>query len=335
MLDRPLPDLAASLALRRQGQSLRLQLDRAGEELATGLKSDLFAASGGDPARLMAIERGQATAAAEIEGLALAEARIAAVQASLGRIEEAAGAIGAPLLAAVRRDDPVATRALAVEARSAFADVVARLNTQSGGRALFAGAAVDGDALAPAETMLTDLAAVAAGATDADDLVARIDAWFDDAGGAFETTAWLGEGAAPRVRLGEGTEAALSVRADAPEFRSVMKALALAAVVSDAAYAGPPDAVRPALETAAVRAIAAVDSVVALRADIGISEARIEEAAAAASARRAALDTAWNDAVARDPYEAASAFQALETQLQTAYTVTARIARLTLADMLR
>ena len=42
----------------------------------------------------------------------------------------------------------------AVEARSALADVVARLNTQSGGRALFAGAAVDGDALASAETML-------------------------------------------------------------------------------------------------------------------------------------------------------------------------------------
>lgn len=335
MLDRPLPDLAANLALRRQGQSLRLQLDRAGQELASGRKTDIFAAAGGDPARLLAIERGQAATTAAIDGLALAESRVAAVQASLGRIEDAAGSVGAPLLAAVRRDDPVATRALSGEARSAFADVVSRLNTHSGGRALFSGAAVDGDALAPAETMLADLASEVAGSADAADLISRIDAWFDAAGGPFETTAWLGDGEAPRVRLGEGGEAAISVRADASEFRDVLKALALVATVSDPAYAGPPHAVEEVLETGAERAIAAVESLVGLRAEIGLSEARIEESQAAAQARRAALDLAWNEAVMRDPFEAASAFQALEVQIQTAYTVTVRISRLTLADMLR
>src|SRR6056297_3117928 len=183
--------------------------------------------------------------------------------------------------------------------------------------------------------MLADLASAVAGATDAADLVSRIDAWFDAPGGPFETTGWLGEGEAPRVRLGEGGEAAISVRADAREFRDVLKALALVATVSDPAYAGPAHAVDEVLETGAKRAISAVEAVVGLRAEIGLSEARIEESQAAAQARRAALDVAWNDAVMRDPFEAASAFQALETQIQTAYTVTVRISRLTLADMLR
>lgn len=335
MLDRPLPDLAADLALRRVGQTMRLRLERAGEELATGRRSDLFAASGRDPARLMAIERGQAAAAAKIEGLALAESRVTSVQAALERIRESAEGIGAPLLAAVRRGDPLATRALAGEAGAAFSDVVARLNTRSGGRAIFAGSTVDREALASADTMLADLAALAAGASDSADLVARMDAWFDDAGGPFETTAWRGEGPAPRIRLGEGATTPLSFRADAPEFREVLKALALAAVVADPAYAGPADAVDPVLEIAAARSIAAVDSVIELQSEIGISQARLEEASVAASAARAALDVAWNDAVARDPYEAASEFQSLEVMVQTAYTVTARISRLSLADFLR
>jgi flagellar hook-associated protein 3 FlgL len=335
MLDRPLPDLTANQAIRRQGQSLRARLERSGAELASGRKSDLFAASGRDPARLIAIERGQTAASARIESLALAESRITAVQTALGRIEEAAGAIGTPLLAAVGREDALATRALAKEAKTAFSDVVSRLNTRVGGRALFAGAAVDRDALAPAESMLTALGSEAAVATDTGDLIARFDAWFDAAGGAFETTAWLGEGPAPTVRLEDDVTADLAPSADAAEFREVLKALALAAVVSDPSYAGPPEAVEEVLETAALRAVGAIESVVRLRADVGITEARIEEAAVAAQARRSALDAAWNDAVARDPYEAASEFQALEVQVQTAYAVTARMSRLTLSDFLR
>lgn len=331
----PLPDLASSVAVRRQGAEARAALQRAANELASGRREDLVAASGGDPALLIAIERGQSRAAVQIDALALAGMRASSAQAALGRVEALSSTIGPPLLAAVERGDVLAAEALAAEAESAFSDVVDRLNTRVGGRALFAGAEVGGAALADAESMLAALRTAGAGAVDGADLAARIADWFDAPGGGFESLGFLGDGEAARVRLGEGVEADISVRADAPELRAVLKSLALAAVAADPAFGATTDMAQEAFAIASSDAILATEGVVRLRADLGLSEARIEEADLAARSHRASLDIAWNDAVSRDPFEAASEFQELETQLQTSYTVAARLSRLTLADFLR
>ena len=50
---------------------------------------------------------------------------------------------------------------------------------------------------------------------------------------------------------------------------------------------------------------------------------------------KAALDIAWNDATSRDPFDAATEFQAVEQQLERVFAVTARMSRLTLLDFLR
>ena len=335
MLSKPLPDLAASLAMRRQGAELRLRTDVAGQELASGRRSDLFEAAGRDPARLLGVERDLARAEADAQGFVLAGTRASAAQAALGRAAELTKTVGAELLAAVARGDAVSARAIASEAEGAFADFVDRMNTRSGDRALFAGAAVDGDALADAESMLIELRTVVGGAVDGAEAAARVDAWFEAPGGGFELRGWLGEGDAPVVRLGDGVEADVSVRADAPEIRDAMKGLALAAVAADPLTAMSEEIRMESFALAAERGVGAADGLVEVRSALGLSEARIEEAETAARARRTALEISWNDQVARDPFEAASEFQALETQMQTAYTVAARLSRLTFADFLR
>ena len=68
---------------------------------------------------------------------------------------------------------------------------------------------------------------------------------------------------------------------------------------------------------------------------LGLSEQRLEEASVRISARRDALDIAWNDATSRDPFDAATEFQAVEQQLERVFAVTARMSRLTLLDFLR
>jgi flagellar hook-associated protein 3 FlgL len=45
-----------------------------------------------------------------------------------------------------------------------------------------------------------------------------------------------------------------------------------------------------------------------------------------------ALGETYNERTARDPYEAATLLQQLESQLQASYLLTARISRLTLAN---
>ncbi|MEO1687330.1 MAG: hypothetical protein AAFU61_05455, partial [Pseudomonadota bacterium] len=89
-----LPDFAQNIALRREISDLRQRLDLAGEEVATGLHRDPVRASGGDPARLFAIERGQAETERRANGVSLAQGRVLIVQEALGGVQALADEIG-------------------------------------------------------------------------------------------------------------------------------------------------------------------------------------------------------------------------------------------------
>lgn len=335
MISTPLSDLAAGIAQRRAISDVRARLETSGEELASGRKRDLFAASGRDPSRLFAIEREQALAATNAEGLSIAAGRLTAVQASLGKMQSLAGTLGVELEASVARGDLPSARIQAAGAEEGLRNVVQALNGAFAGRSLFAGAAVDGPALAPADAILAEVGALLAAAPDAAAGIAAVDAWFADPVAGY-SAAYLGAVAdAPEAGLGDGATAQIAVRADADEVRTLVKGLALAAATVSPAYAGPPDAVADLLAAAAGASLQARDDVVSLRAGLGLIEGRVEEASAAVAGRRNALDLAWNAATQRDPYEAAAEFQALEQQLEMTFAVTARLSRLSLNDFLR
>jgi flagellar hook-associated protein 3 FlgL len=61
----------------------------------------------------------------------------------------------------------------------------------------------------------------------------------------------------------------------------------------------------------------------------------VERAKAARTSERETLDLARTRIVATDPLEAASAYQTFQTQLETVYTVTARLTTLRFLDYLR
>ena len=71
------------------------------------------------------------------------------------------------------------------------------------------------------------------------------------------------------------------------------------------------------------------------RRDHAPGEARVEDAAARLSARGTALEIARNDMSAADPYETATKLQNVQLQLETHYTLTARLSRLSLTEYLR
>ena len=336
MISAPLPDLAATLARQRQAADMRDRLQTASTELTTGRRTDLTAAAGGDPARLFAIERARQLALRDAEGLGVAEGRVAAAQGALGKLQELTDTIGVPLLAAIGRGDQSAARLLAMEADDAFRLAVLTVNERFGGRSLFAGAALDGPAIRPADEILAELQTVVAAAPDPVSAVAAVTDWFDAPGGGFETFAWLGDAAdAPLVGLGGGETETLAPRGDAAQIRAVLKGLALAAVVADPAFAAPVGTDMQLLTEAARATMNARQDLIVLRADLGFVEQRIETGLVGAAGRRAALELAWNAATLRDPSEAAAEFQALETQLGTLYSVMARLSGLTLANFLR
>lgn len=336
MLTGPLPDLASTLRLQRDAQTVRGALATSGKELSTGRKADLYAASGGDPRRLLAIESAQSRAKREAEGLAVAQGRISMTQSVMGGLEAQADALGVELTASLARDDLVSARIHAAGAADSLRGVVYSLNGAYGGRSLFSGAAVDSPALADADLILDDVRAIVAGSTDAADAISKVTFYFDDPAGGFATSRFLGAPEdAPRVSVDRGGALDISRRADDPEVRMLMRGLALAAVAVEEGYAGPSGSEVELLGEAARTTMSSREAIVKSRARLGLSEQALEEAAVRAAGRSDALDIAWNDATSRDPVEAIAEFKALEQQLEQVFAVTARLSQLSLLDYLR
>ena len=74
---------------------------------------------------------------------------------------------------------------------------------------------------------------------------------------------------------------------------------------------------------------------VRLRAELGAAQERISVAQDAADAESNTLQRTRNDLAGVDQYEAATRFTALEAQLESLYTVTARLSALSLTNYIR
>ncbi|MEM0923814.1 MAG: hypothetical protein AAGI13_12270, partial [Pseudomonadota bacterium] len=151
-----IPDALASLRLQRNAGTVSRELARAGEEVATGIRQDIAEAVRANPQRLYAIERDLARNEYYANAITTAASRAELTQTSLALVQENTQEIGVSLLAAVDRGDSFSAAFEASQARSAFESSLAALNARFGERALFAGAAADGPALAEADSILAD-----------------------------------------------------------------------------------------------------------------------------------------------------------------------------------
>jgi flagellar hook-associated protein 3 FlgL len=329
-------DLARLQMLQRNAFATRTALDAAAVELTTGEKQDRFAATGGNLTRLFALERALERNRVFADTASLAGMRLDIMQESFGRILKPVEDLAIDLTTSVGLSDLAAGRIHAATARRAFTDAVGVLNTRVAGQALFAGAATDRAALAPAEDMLAELDALAAGAATAADAVAAIEAWFMAPGGGFFATGYVGSatGLVP-VEIGDGAGLDFAVRADDAELVSALRAHALAAVVDGGAFAGDGAAQLELLGAAGQRMLEAREDALALRARVGVSQNAVERARAERTSERDALELARTGIVATDPLAAASTYQTLQVQLESIFTVTSRLAGLRFTNFLR
>lgn len=328
-------DLSQSIQLRRDTARVNSDILRLTNELSSGLKSDLGAATKGDFGPLAAIERDLAMLNAREDTAKEAELVGNVANDILGRISEDATQSSANLLLASTFVQPIYVDNAAADARQRFEDAVASLNTQVAGRSIFAGQAYDSPALQPAETILADLFAAVSAETTVEDAFTAIDAWFAP-GGAFETGAYLGtaEPATP-VRLGDGDVAQPTLRAIDPVLVEPLKAMASAALLDVGLFAGQSEIRAEMATSSGERLLSSVDATNAARASIGEAQQAVERGKTRIGGERAALELARNSIIAIDPYEAATQLQEAQTQLQTLYVITGRISNLSLANFLR
>ena len=328
-------DLARGFALRSRNADLARTLSRLGTELASGRSADPVARLEGNLSHFSQIEHDLVLASSYRSGASEAAISAAAMQTALARVGEVTDGLVTTLALATTTTGAIDIPVVTDSARAALESVVSALNTGASGRHLFSGTAVDSAPLVDVETILTNLAAALAWAASPGDALALADAFFDQPGGGFETLLYRGatDSLAP-IRLGAGDSANLDLRADHPALRGTLKHMALAALAGDPALALD-DAGRQAVFSASMDGLlTARGGQVALQADLGVAEERIERAGTRFEAEVATLEMARGVLLGVDPYETATEMEAVRQQIETLYAVTARMSRLSLMNFL-
>jgi flagellar hook-associated protein 3 FlgL len=327
-------DAARQSILSRNTTRLKGDIARLTQEMSTGLVSD--------PARHL---QGQITTLARLEGAIIrAEAaRPAAMQinvqlegqyAALESVESlimsaSETALRPELLMTDDRLPPVAA-----QMGQALEHVVGLLNTQAGGRSLFAGVATDQAALAPARQMLTQIAALVpngASPADIDQIVAD---WFGP-GGGFEQGSYLGgPSVASSIELDNGLILAAAPTATDAPIRAVLAGLAKGALMENSMVALPPQSQRAVLMGLGDTLRSSAEGLRGVMEKTGQAQARTESALSRLQAAQVSAEIARTNLIGADPYESATALQDSIGRLEQIFALTARLSRMSLSNYL-
>jgi flagellar hook-associated protein 3 FlgL len=329
-----LSDLSQMFQLRRNTVQVRQDLSTATQELSSGRHSDLGKSVSGNYGPLVAIDQQLAGLKAFNTNAKEATLFAEGAQMSLNRINKLGSDLGQRLVNVVESDIKTLRNVFANEAEEAFGTSVAALNGTVAGRSIFAGTGTNGPALASAGDILAELRTLTAAETDAEDVVAIVDAWFGP-GGGFEATGYIGSTTdLSGYRVSEGQTVELTARADNMTVRHQLKGLALGALLEGTGITEPRELAELA-NLAGISLLSNETAMVSLQAEIGAAQHRIEDASARNSAERTTLEIARSDIVSIDPYKVATDLQNLQSQLETIYTITARLSGLSLTNFLR
>lgn len=328
-------DMAQTYMIRRQNSELKNTATRLTNELSTGQTTDVAKRFSGDFSIVSSIET-SLTSLQSYKSAANEAGQFSTImQTTLEVVQSQTTAAVSALLLTSNSANQTQIDNTASNVRQKFDAVVSSLNTQAGGRSIFAGAATDGPAIASANVIIAELQIAIAAETTAAGVETAVNTWFDAPGGGYETVGYLGS-TTPLVpfKIGAHQEADVSIMATDTEIRDTLKGLALAALVSEGALVG--DVLEQALllKNAGAALLSVGDRLTGMRANLGTVEAQIETVSTQTASEISALEIVKTELLSVDPYSAASELEAVQTQLETLYAITARMSRLSLVDFL-
>ncbi|SIT89075.1 flagellar hook-associated protein 3 FlgL [Yoonia rosea] len=323
-------DMARQFTSLRNGNAIKTELAELVDSLSSGKVADLTKSLDGETARFSGIRYSltQLDGYGQIASETLQT--LANMQIILGKVDSARGATAERLLLVNDTSTSAQIDEAAMASRSAFEDMVLALNTQVANRALMGGTRVDTAPLASGTEMLAQLTVAIGGAVDQATISATVDTWFDDPAGGFATLGYQGDtGALLERRVADNRTVALDARADDPAIRDVLKGAALAALANDLPGLSR-ETKSSLLQEAAARLYGSASDLVAVQARVGFAEAGVERALAETNAQQTTLKLAENNLALADPFETASRIQATQVQLETFFSLTARMSQLSL-----
>lgn len=328
-------DMSQTLLLRNRATDLKQSMAILLEELTTGRVSNPSSRLGGDYSHLIDIDR----SLTRLEGysIAVTEAKLfaGATQSRLERLQNITGSLSGKMLLAVTSNDTTVQSNVSRQARADLADAMGILNGGVAGRSLFAGVATDVVPLESDTLLMSELKTVLTGLETASDIMQAAEDWFEDPAG-FRAVIYRGstQDLSP-FQVASGQHVGLSLRADDPDFRDMLLNMAIVAISTDSDLNLSTAAKSGLFQSVSDKMLANNDKLTLLRADLGYSEARIEEATTRNESARTSLEYAKGALLEVDPFEAATRLENVQFQLEALYSVTVRTSRLTLLAFLK
>lgn len=328
-----LGDLAQAFALRHRNTAIKTDIQRLNQELATGQAADLTKHLGGSYAELTGIERDMRLMDAYSVNIIEAKNFTNVMQTRLEQISTLTTDFADDLLLSVSSGTLATQNAFVAEANVHFKTVVESLNSQSAGRFMFSGDATNTPALIDPDDILAELSTVLMGAATRADIESQVDLWFSDPAG-FEAFAYSGSSEPlGSFKMSETTRVSVDARANADSIKDVLAGFAKV-IASDAPILDLEDKIEMR-KNAATTLKTAQESLIGLQAELGLAQEQIEDWGVHTEASRTALDYAKGALLSVDPYERATELEAAQFQLESLYTITARLSRLSLVNYLR
>lgn len=328
-------DLSQSFLLQRRSYSLKTEMVKLTDELASGQVSDVKGVLAGNHSYLGDIEKDMRL----LDGYAIATTEAAqftgAMQLALGRLQDSISDTSSALLATSNSTIDTVLEQGSVEAETRMTELVSALNSNLAGRNLFSGIDTGSVPLDNVQQILGSLRTAVAGATTAGGVMAAAQSWFDSPTG-FSAQHYNGAAndLAP-MRIGEGEEVSVGVRADNQTFRDILRFTAVAAIANDTSLGLSGADRQELLRDAGTGLLGVQQDLTSIRGALGTAEARIDTVQARNASEATALEFARNQLLAADPFETATRLEEVQFQLQALYTVTARMNDLSLVNFIR
>jgi flagellar hook-associated protein 3 FlgL len=330
-----LGDMSQMFFLRRNNVETRTQINTLSAELTTGLKADVPKAVGHDFSLLSGLERGISMSQTYVRATNEARVVTETMQNSLGLAQDSVEGLASSLLSVSNSGLPTNVTTAVQDGRNALDAIVGAMNTSVAGRFLFSGQATDTRPVMDADQILNAVRPLAQAATTPQDMIAAVDAWFAD-GADFTTTAYNGT-AAPSAGflVGERDTLSLEITADRREVRDALAAAVKVALLEDLSLPNGHADVAIIMKNAAEELFEGAAQLTLLRGELGQTQEAIEVAESRANTQLSALQINRSDLLSADPFETATALEDASMRLESLYTLTARLSRLSLTDFLR
>lgn len=323
-------DMAHSVFLRARTAELKEGLATLTEELSTGKASDLNARLGGDFTYLSDIERNLSRL--ESYEIATTESSLFASSAQMliAKIDSNAADLSNDLLATTGATNDNTTNLLSGQSRLYLEESIRSLNGQVAGRSLFAGTATTDVPLADVNTLMSTLVTEVSGLATAADIIQEVKDWFADPAG-FDAIMYQGSTTSmAAVNVGPNEQVDISLRADNADFKQALQSFAVGALATESGLALSVGIKSDLMTGASNELLDTRNRLINVQANLGFTEARIEEAAIRNAAAATSLSLTMNELTQADPFETASRLEETQFQLEALYAVTARSSQLSL-----